>query len=486
VGKFFLFYKCFEARNVGEGMRVAVDCAALEAYRPRSREAAGFARVHSSGEEDGVKKMLGLLHLKLDRILYGLSLRPKRWRKKKRCKVLGLDVGLEKEPGLKGVEDPNLGLDPGLGHVLVPGSDLDLGLDLVPDSNPDLDSGFRSDFKQSPSSGDPGAVSRSPVTQMEIPPNLLGCLPEFTLTQGSGAEAGTVKAVIGVVGDMSAQEEGSFGVLQVHSSRSPELLTEKPPNSPERSPELLLTHGSGVDDGIGVETFTGTVGDSSAQREDSNGEPPVRYPDFHLPWESDSEADGESESGESIDGETNSVVSVPMDPPPVKSMIKRGFFGPRAAVSSTVVIESPPDPAGELIRRGSLSVGMADLDRDLSHPMSPKSGISKPELEYFRRVKEKAAKQRSKNKELLVEDLDDGVQGYSNEVHRTMKMASVMGVTWGGEDKKMLDTLAVRERKAKGLRELKNLDCSVSPVKSQRRQGRNSSKFANTFPREVH
>jgi hypothetical protein len=96
------------------------------------------------------------------------------------------------------------------------------------------------------------------------------------------------------------------------------------------------------------------------------------------------------------------------------------------------------------------------------------------------------AKQRIKNKELLVEDLDEGVQGYSNEVHKTMKMASVMGVTWGGEDKKMLDTLAARERKAKGLMELKNLDCSISPVKSQRRQGRNSSKFANTFPPEVH
>jgi hypothetical protein len=33
----------------------------------------------------------------------------------------------------------------------------------------------------------------------------------------------------------------------------------------------------------------------------------------------------------------------------------------------------------------------------------------------------------------------------------------------------MLDALTASERKAKGLRELKNLDCSVSPVKSQRR-----------------
>jgi hypothetical protein len=150
------------------------------------------------------------------------------------------------------------------------------------------------------------------------------------------------------------------------------------------------------------------------------------------------------------------------------------------------VVESIPDPACELIRRGSLSIGMADLDRGLSHPVSSTSGISKSELGYFRRVKDKVAKQLNKNKELLVEDLDEGEQGYSSEVHRKMKMASVMGVTWGGEDKKMLDVLSARERKAKGLRELKNLDCSVSPMKSQRRQGRNGSKYAITFPPEVH
>jgi hypothetical protein len=86
----------------------------------------------------------------------------------------------------------------------------------------------------------------------------------------------------------------------------------------------------------------------------------------------------------------------------------------------------------------------------------------------------------------LVEDRDEGEEGYSSEVYRKMKMASLMGVTWGGEDKKMLDMLSARERKAKGLRELKNLDCSVSPVKSQRRKGRNGSKFATTFPPEVH
>ena len=50
----------------------------------------------------------------------------------------------------------------------------------------------------------------------------------------------------------------------------------------------------------------------------------------------------------------------------------------------------------------------------------------------------------------------------------------------------MLDLLSARERKAKGRRELKNLDCSVSPVKRERRRGRVGSKNAITFPPEVH
>jgi hypothetical protein len=149
------------------------------------------------------------------------------------------------------------------------------------------------------------------------------------------------------------------------------------------------------------------------------------------------------------------------------------------------VVDSLPDPACELICRGSLSVGMADLDRGLSLPVSSYSGISKSELGYFRRVKDRVAKQLIKNKELLIEDLDEGVDDYSKEVHRMMKVASVVRMTWGGDDKKMLDLLFARERKAKGLRELKNLDCSVCPVKSQRRRGRNGSKYDITFP-QVH
>ena len=58
--------------------------------------------------------------------------------------------------------------------------------------------------------------------------------------------------------------------------------------------------------------------------------------------------------------------------------------------------------------------------------------------------------------------------------------------SWEGDDNKLLDLLFVRERKAKGMRELKNLDCSISPVKSQRRLGGVGSKNAFSFPPEVH
>jgi hypothetical protein len=60
------------------------------------------------------------------------------------------------------------------------------------------------------------------------------------------------------------------------------------------------------------------------------------------------------------------------------------------------------------------------------------------------------------------------VEGFSKEVHSVMNVASVVGMTWGGDDNKLLDSLSARERKDKGMRELKNLDCSMSPVKSQR------------------
>jgi hypothetical protein len=88
--------------------------------------------------------------------------------------------------------------------------------------------------------------------------------------------------------------------------------------------------------------------------------------------------------------------------------------------------------------------------------------------------------------EVVAVNPGEGVEEYSKEVHNAMNVASVVGMTWGGDDNKMLDLLFARERKAKGMRELKNLDCSISPVKSQRRRGGVWFKNDFSFPPEVH
>jgi hypothetical protein len=74
---------CFESHSVGEGLRVAIDCAVLEGGWPRLVEAAGSVRASETGVDEGVKKLLGCLEFKLDRVLSGLPLRPIRRRRKK-------------------------------------------------------------------------------------------------------------------------------------------------------------------------------------------------------------------------------------------------------------------------------------------------------------------------------------------------------------------------------------------------------------------
>jgi hypothetical protein len=93
-----------------------------------------------------------------------------------------------------------------------------------------------------------------------------------------------------------------------------------------------LIHGLGVDDGTLVEASIGVVDNFSAQGEGSNGELQVSFTDFPLPWEDalSVSSNGESESRTSVAvelaGEEKFVTVVS---PPVKSLIKRGFFGPR-------------------------------------------------------------------------------------------------------------------------------------------------------------
>ena len=97
---------------------------------------------------------------------------------------------------------------------------------------------------------------------------------------------------------------------------------------------------------------------------------------------------------------------------------------------------------------------------------------------------------------------DIPVEGYSKEVIDTMNFASLVGLSWGGDDKRMLNLLSGIEKekrklaapKVKGKMELKNLDCSLnveasgwrsSQSKCQRRQGFLGSKNAFSFPPEV-
>jgi hypothetical protein len=97
---------------------VAVDCATLEGVRPCSMEAAGSAGASGLGAEvEGMKKLLGLLDLKLDRVITGLSLRPARWRKKK-VRVVGLDYALVRKTGSVVDENLDLGLDRCVGSGL--------------------------------------------------------------------------------------------------------------------------------------------------------------------------------------------------------------------------------------------------------------------------------------------------------------------------------------------------------------------------------
>jgi hypothetical protein len=239
----------------------------------------------------------------------------------------------------------------------------------------------------------------------------------------------------------------------------------------------------------------------------------VSFPNFPLPWEDDSSVSPNNRDREgAVSGMADSIIlpgSVEIlakassqaksarNSSPAKSLIKRGFLGSRVTPPPTVLDDvittpaSPAPPTMPMVKGAtSLSDGAADLGRSISQSGASTSSVSKSQVGYFRRVKEKVAKQLTKNKELLAEAVavnpGEGMEGYSKEVHSVMKVVPVVRMTWGGDDNKMLDLLSARERNAKGMRELKNLDCPISPMKGQRRRGGVGSKNDYSFPPEVH
>jgi hypothetical protein len=67
-----------------------------------------------------------------------------------------------------------------------------------------------------------------------------------------------------------------------------------------------------------------------------------------------------------------------------------------------------------------------------------------------------------------------------------LNLAPVLGLSWGGEDKKLRDLVEATVPRVKGMKELKNLDCAISLVKGKQRWGWLGSKNAFSFPSEVH
>jgi hypothetical protein len=170
---------------------------------------------------------------------------------------------------------------------------------------------------------------------------------------------------------------------------------------------------------------------------------------FSVPWEVDAPASPLCRDWEvTFFGVEETQVVCPSSP--VKGLLRRGFFGSRAAFPSLVVLKEPslsskgkdPIPEFGLIRRGFLGsssispyllvvspiIGVAELGIHslvaASLPssqvctsfltISPSDGaavmenrkenssVSTSQLWYTRRVKEKVAKQLNKNKDLLV------------------------------------------------------------------------------------
>ena len=105
---------------------------------------------------------------------------------------------------------------------------------------------------------------------------------------------------------------------------------------------------------------------------------------------------------------------------------------------------------------------------------------------YNRRVKEKVAKQLNKNKDLIAEAVGAFPVVGEDWVANALNLTLVLGLSWGGEDSKLWDLFEASTPKVKGMRELKNLDCSISSVNGQRRRGWLGSKKAFSFPSEVH
>jgi hypothetical protein len=223
---------------------------------------------------------------------------------------------------------------------------------------------------------------------------------------------------------------------------------------------------------------------------------------FAVPWEME-----EPVSPSCRDNEVTSSgvedIQVVRPSAPAKSLIWRGFLGPRAVSSPPVVLKEvlpvlkgkvPTPEEGSSSGATVLLLSLVCLSSDGDAVMEPRresgipsnSSISMSQLWYTRRVKEKVAKQLNKNKVLIAEAVGVIPVVGEDRVANALNLAPVLGLSWVGEDKKLRDLVEASVPKVKGMRELKNLDFTISSVKGKRRRGWLGSKDAFSFPSEVH
>jgi hypothetical protein len=216
---------------------------------------------------------------------------------------------------------------------------------------------------------------------------------------------------------------------------------------------------------------------------------------FAVPWEVDEPVSSSCKDEEDIQVVRPSVLA--------KSLIRRGFFGLRAVSPPPMVLKEVlpvlkgKDPTPK-VGSSSVTIGLPSShvysSFDGAAVMEPRresgtpsnSFVSMSQLWYTRRVKEKVAKQLNKNKVLIAEVVGVIPEVGEDWVANALNLAPVLRLTWGGEDKKLRDLVEASVPKVKGMRELKNLDCTISPMKGKRLQGWLGSKNAFSFPPEVH
>ena len=197
---------------------------------------------------------------------------------------------------------------------------------------------------------------------------------------------------------------------------------------------------------------------------------------FIVPWEVD-----EPVSPSCRDNEVTSSGAEDVRPSaPAKSLILRGFFDPRAVSPPPVVLKEVlpvlkgKDPTSKEGSSSGATVllsshvclssdGAAVMERESGTPST--SSVSMSQLWYTRRVKEKVAKQLNQNKVLVAEAMGVILVVGEDWVANALNLALVLGLSWGGEDKKLRDLVEATVHKVKGMKELKNLDCTISPVK---------------------